>query len=135
MGGHGSQITRRQETAIAALLVQSTVESAAKKAKVAYRTLKRWLSDATFTAAYRLERRRLVEHSVARMQQATVYAVTELLVLLQNGSETTKLAAAKILLEHSRDAVEVTEVMTRLEALESRLLAQLPTAHRNGVAR
>jgi hypothetical protein len=134
MGGHGSQITRKQETAIAALLTQSTAEGAAKKAKVAYRTLKRWLSDATFTAAYRLERRRLVEHSVARMQQATVYAVTELLVLLKDGSEATRLAAAKTLLEHSRDAVEVAEVMQRLEALEARLLSpQTPST--NGVMR
>jgi hypothetical protein len=55
------------------------------------------------------------------MQQATVYAVTELLLLLKVGSESTRLAAAKTLLEHSRDAVEVAEVMARLEALEARL--------------
>jgi hypothetical protein len=122
MKGHGSQISHRQQEAIAALLTQSSAAQAAEKLKIPYRTLKRWLRDPDFLQAYRTERRKIVEHSVGRMQQATVYAVTELLLLLKDGSESTRLSAAKTLIEHSRDAIEVGEVLERLDNLERRLL-------------
>jgi hypothetical protein len=135
MRGHGSQIGKRQEAAIAALLTQSSTAKAAEKAGVPYRTLKRWLTDADFMAAYRLERRRLVEQAVGRMQQATAFAVTALLALLKDGTESIRLAAAKTLIEHSRDAIEVAEVMERLEVLEGKLLLGSTPSTNGGMKR
>ena len=135
MPGHGSQISRKQETAIAALLTQGTASQAAEEAKIPYRTLKRWLTEPSFVQAYRAERRRLVEHAVGRMQRATQFAVTALLVLLKDGNDAMKFNAAKLLIENSRDAIDKDEVLERLEALEACLFAPSATPSMNGVGK
>jgi hypothetical protein len=65
--GHGSKQDRRREQAIAALMTYGTVEQAAKKAKVGYRTLKTWLSDPAFQAQYREARKDFLERTTARL--------------------------------------------------------------------
>ena len=50
--GHGEKLTRKQEQAVAALLEQPTVLRAATAAGVSERTLRLWLKDPGFKAAY-----------------------------------------------------------------------------------
>ena len=50
--GHGEKLTRKQEQAVAALLEQPTVLRAATVAGVSERTLRLWLKDPGFKAAY-----------------------------------------------------------------------------------
>jgi hypothetical protein len=75
MTGHGDKLGRRQELAIAALLLEPTVEAAAKAARVAYSTLKSWLRQPSFQAAYREARREVLGRAVARLLSASGKAV------------------------------------------------------------
>jgi hypothetical protein len=84
--GHGQKRSRKREQAIAALLSEPTVQAAAPKAGVSLSTLKRWLKEPGFRAAYRRARRELVEGAVGRMQAATGEAVTTLLTVARSGA-------------------------------------------------
>jgi transposase-like protein len=48
MAGYGSNLNRKQENAILALLSHRSIEDAAKAAAVGTRTLMRWLKDPAF---------------------------------------------------------------------------------------
>jgi hypothetical protein len=101
MAGHGEK-TRKQETAIAALLTETTVEAAAAKAGVGYRTLKGWLAEPAFRTAYRQARRELVEGAVGRLQAATGQAVDTLLAVARDGAKDgDRVRAAVALLDHA----------------------------------
>jgi hypothetical protein len=67
--GHGAKSGRKQEQAIAALLSEANVEAAALKVGIGYRTLKSWLKDREFLAAYRRARSAVVEGALGRLQQ------------------------------------------------------------------
>jgi hypothetical protein len=102
MSGHGEKQGRKREQAIAALLAEATVEAAAAKAGVGYRTLKGWLTEPAFRAAYRRARRELVEGAVGRLQAATGQAVDTLLAVARSGSKDgDRVRAAVALLEHA----------------------------------
>ena len=102
MRGHGEKLTRKHEQAIAALLSCSTVEEAAGKVGVSYSTLKRWMHDPAFAAAYRNARRELLDVSVGRVQAATGTAVDTLLAVAKNGAkDADRVRAAVALLDHA----------------------------------
>jgi hypothetical protein len=65
MTGHGEKLTRKQEQAIAVLLIGE-------------KTLRRWLAEPAFTTAYRSARQQLVESALAMLQQSTEAAVQTL---------------------------------------------------------
>jgi hypothetical protein len=117
----GGNKTRQREQAIAALLTEKTVEDAASKARVSARTLKGWLADPDFAAAYRAARRQLVEGAVGRLQAAAGKAVDTLEQLLDCAHAPTRARAALGILERSVQAVELTDVLTRLDAMEQAL--------------
>ena len=71
----GDNLTRRQEAAIAALLAAPTIAAAAEQAKVAERTLRGWLKEPVFQAAYRVARREAFEQSAATLQQLASDAI------------------------------------------------------------
>jgi hypothetical protein len=121
MMGHGEKRTRKQELAIAALLVEATVEAAAAKAGVCYRTLKGWLADLDFRAAYREARRAVVEGAVGRLQHATGKAVETLTRNLDCGNAAAENRAAVAILELALKGVELQDVLARLDELERRL--------------
>ena len=56
---------RLREQALAALLTEKTVEDAAAKAGIAYRTLKLWLTRPDFQADYRAARAEILDRTVA----------------------------------------------------------------------
>src|SRR5580693_8261078 len=82
MAARGSNLGRKQEDAIAALLTHRNLDEAAKAAGIGTRTLLRWMKDAEFDAAYREARRKAFGQSIARLQQGTSAAATTLLKLL-----------------------------------------------------
>ena len=56
MSGHGEKRSRKQEQAIASLLREATLESAAQAVGVGESTLRRWLQQPEFHRAYRAAR-------------------------------------------------------------------------------
>ena len=128
-----SKQSRKRELAIGALLDSSSIAAAAQKVQVSEKTLRTWLKDPGFAAAYRAARQLIVEHAVGLLQRATGSAVAALHRNLSCGRPGAEIAAANHLLEKSLQAVEQFDVLTRLEALEARAAQQgAAYAYRNG---
>src|SRR5258707_859973 len=121
MAGHGENLGRKQEDAIAALLSQRNIEEAARAAGVGTRTLIRWLKLPEFGKEYRKARREAVHQSVARLQQATGAAATIVLKLMTdpNVPAAVKLRAAECVFDRAFKGVELEDIEVRLAALEA----------------
>jgi transposase-like protein len=120
MQGHGEKLTRKQEQAISALLSEATLSAAAERIGVNEATLRRWLRQADFTAAYREARRQVVEKATAQLQQSSWAASTSLLKLLGANSESVRLRAAVAILEQANKGLELLDFEERIAALEQK---------------
>ena len=118
MKGIGGNLSHKQEKAIAALLSEATVASAAEKAGVGEVTLYRWLKLPDFLAAYREARREVVEKAVAQMQQSSWAASATLIRLLGSSSDSIRLRAAQTILDQANKGLELIDFEERLTALE-----------------
>jgi hypothetical protein len=100
--GHGERLSRKQEQAIAALLEKPTVAEAATTIGINEKTLRGWLKDPVFAAAYRQTRREVLETSVGRLQAATATAVDTLVTAAKSGTnESDRVRATIALLDHA----------------------------------
>lgn len=120
-----SGLSRRQETAISALLSQPTIKEAATIAKIGESTIWRWLQNEEFHAAYMQARRESVKQSIARLQSYTSAAVDTLHEVMTDKSakDFARVAAAKAILDYSLKAVEIEDLATRLAELETVMAA------------
>ena len=128
MNGHGEKRTRKREQAIAALLTAPSVAEAAGRAGLGEATLRRWLREPGFAAAYRAARRHTLEPVVGRLQQAASAAVETLERNLAAQAESVQVRAAQLVLEQAFKGVELMDLAERVEALEAREAAA--TVHR-----
>jgi DNA-binding MurR/RpiR family transcriptional regulator len=118
MIGHGEKLTRKQEQAIAALLSEQTLATAAERTGVSEATLRRWLKLDGFVAEYRTARREVVEKATAQLQQASWAASSTLIKLLGSTNDSVRLRAAVAILEQAKKGVELIDFDERLTALE-----------------
>lgn len=109
----------RWETAIEALLTTSTHKAAAEKAGIAERTLRGYLAAPAFLAMYRDARRRIVETAVGQLQQLCGQAVQALERNMACGRAAVEVRAALGVLEQATAAIELGDVLSRIEALEA----------------
>jgi hypothetical protein len=123
MSTSGAKLTRKQEQAISALLTKGSIRKAAVAAGVSDRTLRTWLRNLTFAAAYRTARRQVVEQTVARVQRASGRAVLTLTRLLKCGHAPTEKGAAVALLDYSLRGVEVADLAQAVEDLKAEMEA------------
>lgn len=115
----GEKLSRYQDAAIAALLVEPTIAGAASKAGVNERTLRRWLADCPeFISEYRAARRHAVEVAISQLQQATTEAVETLRRNLRCGSRHAEIRAAVAILDYAVKGVEIIDLEERLEEVE-----------------
>jgi len=120
MVGHGAKFTRKKEEAIAALLLQRSVEEAARAAGIGTQTSLRWLKLPEFVKEYRKARREAVHQSVARMQQATGAAATTVLKLMtdMNIPAAVRLRAAECVFDRAFKGIELEDIEARVSELE-----------------
>jgi hypothetical protein len=116
----------RKEKLLAALLVSPTIEKAAKIAGISEASALRYMKDAEFSAAYRDARRECVSHALTGLQSACGEAVATLRAVAcdESGPASSRVSAAKAILELSVRAVEIDDLAARVEMLE----AQMETA-------
>jgi hypothetical protein len=119
--GHGERLSRKHEQAIVALLGQPTVEKAAQAVGVNEKTLRNWMKLPAFLAAYRDARREIVEGAITRLQQLCNGAVLTLNRNLTCGTPSVEVRAAEAILDRSCQALDLGDVLERIEALEQRL--------------
>src|SRR5262249_35573461 len=115
---HGQKLTAKQERLIAALLTEQTYARAAQKASISGATLYRWLELDEFQVAYRAARRRLIETTLGRLQQAGGEAVDALRRNLTCGEPGPEIRAALGVLEHSVKGLEILDLVQEIEALK-----------------
>ena len=120
MKGHGAKLPRKQEAAISALLSSRNIEEAAKTIKVSSSTLRRWMRLPEFESAYLRARREAVAQAFARLQQSSSAAGGLLLKLMIESKDSTRLQAAKCILELASKALDTEDVLVRLARLEER---------------
>src|SRR5262249_54898686 len=118
MVGHGQKLSRRQERLIAALLTEPTHAAAAARTGVGETTLHRWFRLPAFQAAYRQARRAIVEGAIGRLQQSASKAVQTLERDLDCGHSSNEIRAALGLLDHAVKAIQLLDVVERVEELE-----------------
>ena len=120
MSGHGSKLGRKMEQAVAALLSARNQEEAAKSVGISSKTLQRWQKLPEFDKALREARMTAFRQSMARLQQASVPAVTTLLkIMVDAGSPlTVKARCAYYILDQTRKGIETEEIEARVAVLE-----------------
>jgi transposase-like protein len=120
MKGHGAKLPRKQEAAIAALLSHRSIEEAANSIGVSPNTLRRWLEIPHFKEAYLQARRDAVSHAYARLQQNSGAAGSLLMKLLADATTTasTRVQAARSILEFASKSLETEDLLLRLARLE-----------------
>ncbi|HML75431.1 MAG TPA: helix-turn-helix domain-containing protein [Anaerohalosphaeraceae bacterium] len=116
-------ISPKQEQAILALLDSKSIREAARKAQVSERQLFRWIKEPVFDAAYRKARAKIFETSVSRLQAVSTKAIDTLEKVLDSkkAHPSTKVSAARCVLENVRKAVELDELSVKLENIERAL--------------
>lgn len=116
---HG--ITPDQERAITALLTEPTVAKAAVAANVGERSIYRWLrDDEKFQQAYRDARRDAFGAAAGVAQRLAPNALVVLAKIMNdtNANHSARVAAAAQVLKFGREALELDDMVARIEALE-----------------
>jgi hypothetical protein len=118
--GHGSQLGRKKEEAIVALLTQRTIEDAAHAVNVSTKTILRWLKDPEFEAVYRAAKWAAFGQSIARLHHLSSAAVSILAkVMLDSATPpATRVRAADSILDHAAKAIEMEDIERRVSELE-----------------
>jgi transposase len=124
-----SNTEMRQERAIVALLSEPSIEAAAKTADVSDVTIWRWMKQPAFRVKLRDARRAVVEGAIGRLQQTATEAVETLRRNLTCGTPSVEVRAATAILDQATRAVELFDVVERLEQLEARLAARADGRH------
>jgi hypothetical protein len=118
MAGHGERMSRKREQALAALLMHPTIAAAATAAGVNERTLREWLREPGFKAAYAEARAEVLERTVARLLRASESAVRTLEAALDAEKTADAVRAARIILEIAVKGTAELDLEARLAALE-----------------
>ena len=87
---------------------------------MAYRTLKSWLAQPGFKAAYRRARTAVVEEAVSSLQRSCTTAVEALVRNMASGPPAVQVRAAKVVLDQAVRGAEVLDLLARVEELERR---------------
>lgn len=113
-------LTRNQERAIGILLSEPTLAAASKKAGVSELTLYRWMKQPGFFTAYRAACRMVVDTAIGTLQAACIKAVNTLrdIMLDTKAPASSRVTAARAVLESALKALELQDLEERIEALE-----------------
>ncbi len=113
----------KREQAVAALITSSSIAEAAQTVGIGERTLFTWLQDSEFKEQYRQARREVVGQALANLQRTSSIAVSTLSEIMEDRSApaSSRVSASKAVLELAIRAVELEDVIKRLEVLEGEL--------------
>ncbi len=130
----GEKLTPRQERALVALLDCGETKRAAEVAKVGEVTLWRWLQSPDFQTRYRAARRQLVETAIAQLQSDCTIAVRVLREVAEDkeAPASSRVSAAKTIIEQSVGAIQLIDLQERIEQLEKTFAEQEKGRVKNG---
>jgi hypothetical protein len=111
--------SRKRDQAIAALLGANTITEAARAAGIGEKTLRRWLAEADFQAAYRDARAQAVTGAVGRLQGLLSKAAGTLERAMDSGSPGVEVRAAVAAFDLAYRGAELLDLAERIAALEA----------------
>jgi hypothetical protein len=113
--------TRLYETAIAALLTETTIEKAAQKCAVSYSTIGRWMKEPDFIKMYDAAKQNILESVKNQLRQLGTKAVTTLNDAIDNATVDTgdKLKASKFVIDRILEFEVTDSLSVRIQQLES----------------
>ena len=113
-------MTARQQKALAALLTTSSKAAAARAAGISDRTLRGYLSDPTFRAAYEKAFGDMVEDATRQAKQSLSPALSTLREITEDRGEDAqaRIGAARAILTSGLKLIETADILTRLKELE-----------------
>lgn len=113
----------RKDKALAALLACPTQEQAAQAAGISPRTIRDYLQDPAFLREYEQQRAQLVVNATAQLQKSLSAAVAALRDIIESekSSDSARIAAARILLDHGLKYSELCDLYQRLATVEATL--------------
>jgi len=114
-------LTTKQLRAIPFILMASSIEEAAKQAKVTRDTINRWMRKKHFKKVIEAKRQELFDAGLNRLKASTDKAALTMIELLDSEDESTKRLAAKDILSFSLKALEVQNLEERIERIEDLL--------------
>ncbi|MDQ3685656.1 MAG: hypothetical protein M3430_08640 [Acidobacteriota bacterium] len=114
------KLSPKQERALVALLDCGEIKAAAKAAGINEATLWRWLQLSDFQSRYRAARRQLVETAIAQLQSDCTIAARVLREVAEDreAPASSRVAAARAILEQSTGGIELMDLQERVEQLE-----------------
>jgi hypothetical protein len=119
---------KAEDKLLLALACGATVESAARECGVSARTVYRRLNEPAFRQRLQRLRSDMVQRTAGTLTAASAEAVRTLVELLKpKVADTTRLGAAKAVLESGVKLRELAELEERLAALEEQMQAQQTT--------
>jgi len=121
IAGHGSPIAEKGPLAIAALVVHGSRAKAAEAAGVHPDTIKRWLGDADFRAAYEEAQRQQADETMQALKGAMLGSVQVLVAFRDDPTKSDALRrqCAYDILTLGKAAMEGAELAERLGKLEA----------------
>lgn len=110
----------RKEKALRALLTAPTKKAAAEAAGISERTLREYIQQEDFQAAYNAAMSDLVDDATqkAKAALAPALAVLDCIANDPEAADTSRIAASRGVLEYGLRLIETTDIIKRLEALE-----------------
>ncbi|MBM4425001.1 MAG: hypothetical protein FJ030_16740 [Chloroflexi bacterium] len=117
------KLTARKARAIASLLKETDVSSAAKAAGIGERTLHRWLRDADFQRELKAAEGRAIDTAVRRLADLTGTAVEKLrdAMTAKDAPLSAQVRAADIVLSRLLELRQLSDFESRLAAIEDAL--------------
>jgi hypothetical protein len=129
--GHGERLSRKQSSAIAALLVEKTIRAAADRVGCHEHTIRQWLTKPEFAAAFRAASDAVMAGASNRLQALTDRACDVLAANLDAEKPGDQLRAAETILTHVTKLAEVLDIGKRIAELEAAIAtAASPAAAR-----
>ncbi len=114
-------MTPKQNKVLAALLTAPSKAAAAQAAGISPRTLRDYLADPEFQAAYRQAFSGLVEDATRQAQQSLAPALSTLREIVGDRGQDAqaRISAARAILSHGLKLIETTDILDLLTELEA----------------
>ncbi len=112
-------MTSRQQKALAALIRAPTVEAAARSSGIGYGTIRRWLREEEFKAAYKTALDEIVDDAAAQAKHCLAQAFDTLSEIMQNKgiSPMARVGAARAALEYGLRLTEANDIIAQIREM------------------